>query len=103
MLYPDYCPYTFWYSVPSTPYNDDPRSRHTPSQLPKVLTSLLCYNASMRHKPKHHRFRFSLRALLVLVAIIGAGFGWLGAKIRVKQQERAAIIALSKSDGKVHY
>ena len=42
------------------------------------------------------RIRFSLRSLLLLTAILGAGLGWLVYKINVYQVREAAIVSLEE-------
>lgn len=54
-------------------------------------------------KPKRRWFRYSLRTLLLLVGVAGAGFGWLGYKVRQIQQQKGAIEAINKLGGRVHY
>jgi hypothetical protein len=53
--------------------------------------------------PKPRRFRFSLRALLLLVTIASAGFGWLGYKVRQVQRQKEAVVAIEKLGGSVVY
>src|SRR5262245_4289125 len=57
----------------------------------------------MTASPHRRWFRFSLRTLLVLVAMSSAGFGWLGYKVRQKQRERYAVKVIQKLGGDVAY
>jgi hypothetical protein len=54
-------------------------------------------------KPRIRRFRFSLRTLLLIVAVVGCGFGWLGNKVRESQQQQIAAEAIRKLGGVVAY
>jgi hypothetical protein len=53
--------------------------------------------------PRRRWFRFSLRTLLLLVAIVAVGFGWLGVKIRQAHEQRDAVAAIVKLNGIVCY
>jgi hypothetical protein len=54
-------------------------------------------------KPERRWFHYSLRTLLLFVAIASAGFGWLGMKVRAKQREREAVKAIDNSAGYFAY
>ena len=47
--------------------------------------------------------RFSLRTLLLLTAVACLGFGWLGYKMRLKQQQRQTVEEIQKLGGVVLY
>ena len=49
---------------------------------------------------KRRRFGLSLRALMVLVLILGGGLGWIAHRARV---QREAVAAIEKAGGKVDY
>ena len=54
-------------------------------------------------KPRRRWLQFSLRTLLVLVLVIGCGFGWLGMKLRKAREQREAVKAIEKLGGWVSY
>lgn len=60
------------------------------------------WQMSQEPKPRR-RFRFSLRTLLLLVAICSVGFGWLGYKMRQASQQWEAVRAMQKSEFTVFY
>ncbi len=47
------------------------------------------------------RWQFSLRTLLVAVAVLGIGFGWLGMKLNTARQQRRAAVEIEKLGGSV--
>ncbi|MCY2987709.1 MAG: hypothetical protein NTY19_07585 [Planctomycetota bacterium] len=54
-------------------------------------------------KPRRRWLQFSLRTLLVLMLVLGCGFGWLGREVqRARTQQRTAA-AISKVGGQVSY
>ena len=55
----------------------------------------------MDAKPKRRRFRYSLRTLLVFVAIASIPFAWMGHKVREKQREREVVKAIRDLGGHV--
>jgi hypothetical protein len=52
---------------------------------------------------KRHWFRFSLRALLLLVTIASVGFGWFAYKLRQAQRQKEAVEAIDKLGWFVKY
>ena len=52
---------------------------------------------------KRRWYQFSLRTLLLLVAIVAVGCGWLGRKIEQKRQERAAVQVIRALGAEVYY
>lgn len=56
------------------------------------------YNSDMGQstKPHRRRFRFSLRMLLLAVAVCGAAFGWLGAIVRHTVEQERAVRAIER-------
>jgi hypothetical protein len=54
-------------------------------------------------KPKRRWFRFSLRTLLLLMAIACVGFSWFGYKLRQAERQRAAVESLEKLGISVTY
>jgi hypothetical protein len=46
------------------------------------------------------RMRLSVRALLILVLILGSGFGWVAYRVRV---QRDAVAAIKRAGGSVEY
>jgi hypothetical protein len=54
-------------------------------------------------KPKRRWFRFSVRTLLILVAIVSVGFGWLGHKMRQGERQREIVEMIKKLRGSVTY
>jgi hypothetical protein len=53
-----------------------------------------------RSRPWSNYVRFSLRALIVLVLLIGAGLGWL---VRSARVQRDAVAAIRRAGGSVSY
>ena len=49
------------------------------------------------------RWQFSLRTLLVAVAVLGIGFGWLGMKLNTVRQQRRAAVEIGKLGGSVRF
>ena len=45
--------------------------------------------ADVQAKPRRRWYQYSLRTLLIVVTIIGCGFGWLGAKVRIVRERKA--------------
>jgi hypothetical protein len=48
-------------------------------------------------------FRFSVRGLLLLILVIGCGFGWLARVVRIGQVQRRAVAAIYQAGGWVMY
>jgi hypothetical protein len=61
------------------------------------------YITGMNANPKRRLFRFSLRTLLILVAMTCVGFGWLGFKMRQAARQRIVVDAIRESGGIVWY
>jgi hypothetical protein len=53
-------------------------------------------------KPRRRWFQFSLRTLLIVVAILSVPLGWVGWKKGQVQRERATITWVKKMGGEVH-
>ncbi len=51
-------------------------------------------------KPWWHRFRFSLRSLMIVIGIVGGGLGWI---IHRAQVQRDAVAAIGRAGGFVLY
>jgi hypothetical protein len=54
-------------------------------------------------KPRRRWLQFSLRTLMLLVVMFGAGFGWLGMKLRQAKVQREAVDAVSHLRVSVSY
>jgi hypothetical protein len=54
-------------------------------------------------KPERRWYQFSLRTLLVFVAVVGVGLGWLGGKVRRIRNEQNAVAEIQSIGGKVYY
>jgi len=54
-------------------------------------------NDSDRPKRKLRWYQFSLRTLLLFVAVAGIGFGWLGGKLQRARKERAAVAEIQRA------
>jgi Leucine rich repeat len=48
-------------------------------------------------------YQFGLRTLLIFVTLAGCGFGWLGFKVRAAREQAAAVAAIQKLRGDVHF
>ena len=57
----------------------------------------------MTATPKRRWFQFSLQALMVLMAVVAAGCGWLKWKLDRKQRERGALAEIAKVGGNFNY
>jgi Leucine Rich repeat len=54
-------------------------------------------------KPKRRWLQFSLRTLMVLMLVLGCGFGWLGMKVKQAREQREAVKAIRAVGGDVVY
>ena len=54
-------------------------------------------------KRKRRWYQFSLRSLLIFIAVVAAGCAWLTGKVKRKRWERAAVEALRKKGAMVTY
>ena len=54
-------------------------------------------------KPHFRWLQFSLRTLMVLMLVLGAGFGWLAYKVNQAREQREAGEAITKLGGRVNY
>jgi hypothetical protein len=50
-----------------------------------------------------HRFRLSVRGLMILVLLLGGGLGWFAHVLRKAQAQRDAVSAIQRIGGNVHY
>jgi Leucine Rich repeat len=56
-----------------------------------------------RPRPWFHRLRISVRALMIIVLVLGAGLGWLAHLARQAEIQRNAVAAVRKLGGSVIY
>jgi len=54
-------------------------------------------------KPTLRWYQFTLRKLLVFVALLSVPLSWLGVKLRQAEKQRQAVVAIEKLGGKVLY
>ena len=54
-------------------------------------------------KPRRRWLQFSLRTALVLMLVLGAGFGWLGRQVQQARTQDQAATAIAEGDGIVYY
>ena len=60
-------------------------------------------NDSRPPKPRHRWYQFSLRTLLVFVAVGGIGLGWLGVRLQRARKQKEAVEAILMLGGSVSY
>src|SRR5947209_5675764 len=53
--------------------------------------------------PRRRSLQFSLRTLLILVAVLSALSGWVGLQIRRAERQRAIVASIQKAGGSVRY
>lgn len=56
-----------------------------------------------KSRPRRRRFQFSLRTLLLLTAVLGLFFGWLGKTLRRVQHQRRIVARIGRAGGSVYY
>ena len=54
-------------------------------------------------KPRRRWLQFSLRTLMVLMLVLGCGFGWLAYEIKMVREQREAVTAIEKLGGSVYW
>ena len=56
-----------------------------------------------RARPWLHRIQLSIRALMVVILVLGGGFGWLAHLVRQARIQGSAVTAITKAGGSVLY
>ncbi|PHS11940.1 MAG: hypothetical protein COA78_08770 [Blastopirellula sp.] len=64
------------------------------------LHTLSRWNSAMKYLPK---FRFSVRTLMIITAMLGVGFGYLGLRMRRAQKQREVVAWVQEHRGSVEY
>ena len=60
-------------------------------------------SAVMLGSTHKHRFRFSLRTLLIVVVLLSVALGWFALKMREAERQRQAVEAISEAHGWFYY